>query len=193
MLMQVTTLPTDTIFAAPNFSRTPCYGRELYNETSLFLLTYSMDLTISTPALLFSTVSLLMIAFTNRFLAISSLIRDLHDKFRTNPEDVYVNQIKNLHQRLYLIRNIQILAVLSLLLSAICMFAIFEGKQLIASYLFGFALLLQISALLISVWEISISIKALGIELSDMEKELGHRRFDLFALRSRLGGSDNEG
>jgi Protein of unknown function (DUF2721) len=152
-----------------------------------------MELTISTPALLFSTVSLLMIAFTNRFLAISSLIRDLHDKFRTNPEAVYVNQIKNLHKRLLLIRNIQVLAVLSLLLSAICMFAIFQGKTLIASYLFGFALLLQISALLISVWEISISINALGIELSDMEKELGHRRFDLFALRSRLGGSDNEG
>lgn len=152
-----------------------------------------MELTISTPALLFSTVSLLMIAFTNRFLAISSLIRDLHNKFRTNPEDVYVGQIKNLHKRLYLIRNIQVFAVLSLLLSAICMFAIFQNNQLIARYLFGFALLLQIVALLISVWEISISIKALGIELSDMEQELGHRRFDLFALRSRLGGSDNEG
>lgn len=152
-----------------------------------------MELTISTPALLFSTVSLLMIAFTNRFLAISSLIRDLHDKFRTNPEDVYVGQIKNLHKRLYLIRNIQVFAVLSLLLSAICMFAIFQNNQLIARYLFGIALLLQIVALLISVWEISISIKALGIELSDMEKELGHHRFDLFALRSRLSGSDNEG
>ncbi|MBO0937590.1 DUF2721 domain-containing protein [Fibrella sp. HMF5335] len=151
-----------------------------------------MELTISTPALLFSTVSLLMIAFTNRFLAISSLIRDLHDKFRTNPEDVYVNQIKNLHQRLRLIRNIQVLAVLSLLLSAICMFAIFQNNQLIARYLFGFALLLQIAALLISVWEISISINALRIELSDMEKELGHRRFDLFALRSRLGGPEAE-
>ncbi len=152
-----------------------------------------MELTISTPALLFSTVSLLMIAFTNRFLAIASLIRDLHDKFRTNPEDVYVGQIKNLHKRLYLIRNIQVFSVLSLLLSAICMFAIFQNNQLIARYLFGIALLFQIVALLISVWEISISIKALGIELSDMEKELGHHRFDLFALRSRLGGSDNEG
>ncbi|RYF69086.1 MAG: DUF2721 domain-containing protein [Cytophagaceae bacterium] len=148
-----------------------------------------MELTISTPALLFSTVSLLMIAFTNRFLAIASLIRDLHDKFRTNPETVYVDQIKNLHRRLRLIRNIQILAVLSLLVSAICMALIYWGKPIIASYLFGLALVLQISALVISVLEISISINALQIELSDMEKELGHRRFDLFALRSRTAAT----
>lgn len=144
-----------------------------------------MELTISTPALLFSTVSLLMIAFTNRFLAISSLIRDLHEKFRTNPETVYVDQIRNLHRRLRLIRNIQVLAVLSLLVSAVSMALIFWNNPLIASYLFGLALVLQISALVVSVVEISISINALQIELSDMEQELGHRRFDLFALRSR--------
>ncbi|MEZ0486638.1 DUF2721 domain-containing protein [Fibrella aquatica] len=144
-----------------------------------------MELSISTPALLFSTVSLLMIAFTNRFLAIASLIRDLHDKFRTNPETVYVDQIKNLHRRLKLIRNIQILAVMSLLVSAVCMALIFWNEPVAASYLFGLALVLQISALVISVLEISISINALQIELSDMEKELGHRRFDLFTLRSR--------
>ena len=144
-----------------------------------------MELTISTPALLFSTVSLLMIAFTNRFLAIANLIRDLHDKFRTNPETVYVDQIKNLHRRLKLIRNIQVLAVLSLLVSAVCMALIYWNNQVAASYLFGLALVLQISALVISVIEISISINALQIELSDMEQELGHRRFDLFTLRSR--------
>lgn len=148
-----------------------------------------MELTISTPALLFSTVSLLMIAFTNRFVAISSLIRDLHEKFRTNPESVYVAQIRNLHTRLRLIRAIQVLAVLSLLVSAVSMFVIYGGNQLLARYLFGAALLLQIAALLISVWEISISINALQIELSDMEKELGRSRFDLFALRSRMGSS----
>ena len=144
-----------------------------------------MDLTISTPALLFSTVSLLMIAFTNRFLAIASLIRDLHEKFRTKPETVYVDQIKNLHRRLRMIRNIQVLAVLSLLVSAVCMFLIYQGNQLVAGYLFGLALLLQISALVVSVFEISISINALQIELSDMEEELGHHRFDLFPRRSR--------
>jgi Protein of unknown function (DUF2721) len=142
-----------------------------------------MELTVSTPALLFSTVSLLMIAFTNRFLAISSLIRDLHEKFRISPDTDYVAQIKNLHQRLLLIRNIQITAVMSLLLSAICMFAIFQGQQMLARWLFGSALGLQIVALAISAFEISISINALQIELSDMEKELGHHSFERTAGR----------
>jgi hypothetical protein len=146
-----------------------------------------MELTISTPALLFSTVSLLMIAFTNRFLAISSLIRDLHDKFRNTPDKVLVEQIRTLHKRLRLIRTIQVLAVLSLLFSAVCMFVIYQSNQVVARYLFGGALLLQIWALLLSVWEISISIQALQIELSDMEKELalGRSRFDLFNRRSK--------
>lgn len=144
-----------------------------------------MELTISTPALLFSTVSLLMIAFTNRFLAIASLIRDLHEKFRTKPDTVYVAQIQNLHRRLLIIRNIQISSVVSLLLSAICMLVIFQGNQLEARWLFVAALVMQILALTLSVFEISISINALRIELSDMEKELGRRSFELFNIRSR--------
>lgn len=153
-----------------------------------------MELTVSTPALLFSTVSLLMIAFTNRFLAISSLIRDLHEKFKENPESVYVDQIRNLHKRLLLIRNIQVISVLSLLLSAICMLIIFQGSQETARWLFGAALVLQILALAVSAVEISISINALKIELSDMEKELNARDsapasnplLSLRSLRKRL-------
>ncbi|WP_234733119.1 DUF2721 domain-containing protein [Tellurirhabdus bombi] len=152
-----------------------------------------MELTVSTPALLFSTVSLLMIAFTNRFLAIASLIRDLHEKFQAKPDTVYVGQIQNLHTRLQLIRLIQIISVLSLLVSAICMLVIFQGSQEAARWLFASALILQIVALGVSVAEISISINALKIELSDMEKELGRLSFDraaaarLFSLRSSRG------
>ena len=144
-----------------------------------------MELTVSTPAILFSTVSLLMIAFTNRFLAIANLIRDLHQKFQSKPDTVYIGQIRNLHTRLQLIRVIQIISVLSLLVSAICMLVIFGGNQVVARWLFSTALILQISALAVSVWEISISINALKIELSDMEQELGRRSFELFTLRSR--------
>jgi len=143
-----------------------------------------MELTLSTPALLFSTVSLLMIAFTNRFLAIASLIRDLHEKFRTNPDSVYVEQIRSLHTRLRLIRNIQIISILSLLLSAISMFLIFQENEPAARWTFGFALGMQILALALSAIEISISINALKIELSDMEEELGRRR-SFFSLRSK--------
>ena len=150
-----------------------------------------MELTLSTPALLFSTVSLLMIAFTNRFLAIATLIRDLHKQFQQNPDQVVVDQIRNLHTRLRLIRTIQALAVLSLLLSAICMLVLLQDEMAIARVLFMGALVLQILALAISVLEISISIKALQIELNDMENELGRRRFELFNIRPTR--SDTEG
>ncbi len=144
-----------------------------------------MELTLSTPALLFSTVSLLMIAFTNRFLAIANLIRDLHKQFQINPEGIVVAQIKNLHMRLQLIRTIQALAVLSLLLSAICMLVLLYDQTVWARILFIGALVLQITALGLSVIEISVSIKALQYELNDMEEALGKRRFDIFNILSK--------
>jgi Protein of unknown function (DUF2721) len=139
-----------------------------------------MELTIGNPALLFSTVSLMMIAFTNRYLAITGLIRDLHEKFQATPEQVYVAQIRNLHRRVYLIRDIQVVIVVSLLLSAVCMLAIYLQNQGLAQFLFFAALVMQILALALSVWEISMSINALKIELSDMEKQLQGSRIDIF-------------
>ena len=140
----------------------------------------TMELAISTPALLFSTVSLMMIAFTNRYLAIASLIRDLHDKFQTNKSASYVDQIRSLHRRLQLIRNIQIIIVSSLLLSSVCILLIMQGLQVAARGLFYGALVMQIVALGLSVWEISMSIGALKIELSDMEDQLD--RWRLFGV-----------
>ena len=148
-------------------------------------LYYAMELTISTPALLFSTVSLMMIAFTNRYLAIASLIRDLHEKFQANKSTIYVDQIKSLHRRLYFIRNIQIIIVSSLLLSSVCILLIMQGLQLAARTLFYGALVMQIVALGLSVWEISMSISALKIELSDMEDQLDRRR--LFGVGTITG------
>ena len=80
-----------------------------------------MELGIGTPALLFSTVSLLMIAFTNRFMSMASLIRGLHEKFQQNPDDSILKQIENLRLRMKLIQNMQIIAIVSLILSVICM------------------------------------------------------------------------
>jgi hypothetical protein len=141
-----------------------------------------MELTISTPALLFSTVSLMMIAFTNRYLAISSLIRELHEKFQKEPEQQnYIAQIRSLHRRVYLIRTIQIIIVSSLLMSCICILFIYLMQQNIAKFLFFAGLLMQIVALGLSVWEISMSITALQIELSDMEQKLQKHRLGIFS------------
>lgn len=128
-----------------------------------------MELQISTPALLFSTISLLMLAYTNRFLAIAKLIRDLHDKYINEPKEHILSQIRNLRLRLTLIRNMQLLGVISLLLSVICMIMLFNNDLYWAKILFGASMLTMVISLTISVWEITISAKALKIELNDIE------------------------
>lgn len=128
-----------------------------------------MELGIGTPALLFSTVSLLMIAFTNRFMSMASLIRGLHEKFQLNPDDSILKQIQNLRLRMKLIQYMQIIAIFSLILSVVCMFLLFMDEQLIARWFFGIGLVGMCIALCMSAWEITISTKALEVELSDME------------------------
>lgn len=127
------------------------------------------EITITTPALLFSAVSLILLAFTNRFLSYSQLVRTLRDRYMENPSEVTEGQIKNLRRRLYLTRTMQVLGSLSLFLCVICMFLIYIGLQAIAGYIFGFALLLLIASLGVSLREMLISTRALDIYLSTME------------------------
>lgn len=127
------------------------------------------DLTLTTPALLFSAISLLLLAYTNRFLALAALVRSLHAKYKENPDERLFGQIKNLRLRLSLIRHMQIYGITSLLLCVVCMFLIYIGSMIIAVYVFGIALLLLISSLGISIWEIQISVRALNLQLSDIE------------------------
>jgi hypothetical protein len=135
-----------------------------------------MELSISTPALLFSTVSLLMIAFTNRFMSMASLIRDLHEKFQKNPHDSILMQINNLRKRMSLIRNMQIVAIVSLLFSVFCMFFLFLEFQVVARWLFGIGLVGMSIALIMSAWEITISTDALEVELSDMQEIIERKK-----------------
>ncbi len=129
---------------------------------------------ISTPAILFSTISLLLLAFTNRYLAMANLIRGLHVKYQKegNADSRLVPQVKKILLRLRLIRNMQILAVVSLLFSAVSSLLIFLKFIVAAQWLFGSAMVVLIIALLISVLEISLSNEAIKIELSDMEDVL---------------------
>ncbi|MEN7550198.1 DUF2721 domain-containing protein [Rapidithrix thailandica] len=128
-------------------------------------------MTLTTPALLFPAISLLLLAYTNRYLAIASLTRDLHSKYQKQPDNtLLVSQINNLRKRITLIRLMQALGVFSLFLCVFCMFLMFSGKDLIAEYFFGTALVLLMASLGFSVWEIQISAKALNIQLSDIEQ-----------------------
>lgn len=128
-----------------------------------------MDLNLTTPALLFPAISLLLLAYTNRFLALASLIRGLHSKYKENPEAQVIGQINNLRKRVIVIRNMQALGVVSLLLCVLCMFLLYAGLDEVGSYVFGFSLILLMVSLALSVYEIQISIKALNIQLADLE------------------------
>jgi hypothetical protein len=127
------------------------------------------DLTLTTPALLFSAISLLLLAYTNRFLALAALVRSLHARYKENPDERLFGQIRNLRLRLSLIRHMQIYGITSLLLCVICMFLIYIGYMTVAIYIFGIALVLLIGSLGISIWEIQISVRALNLQLSDIE------------------------
>lgn len=127
------------------------------------------ELTLTTPALLFSAISLILLAYTNRFLAYASVVRSLHEKFKQAPNQILLGQINNMRKRLRLTRSMQIMGISSLLLCVLCMFLIYVQWQTFAEVIFGIALILLIFSLATSIREIQISVKALDLHLSDME------------------------
>lgn len=130
------------------------------------------QLTLTTPALLFSAISLIMLAYTNRFLAYAAVIRNLHDKFLKEKDNSLLRQIQNLKKRLNLTRWMQIFGITSLLLCVLTMFLIYIGEHLIAVYIFGLALILLIVSLALLIKEIQISIQALQHHIADIEEYL---------------------
>lgn len=130
------------------------------------------ELTLTTPALLFSAISLIMLAYTNRFLAYAAVIRNLHDKYLEQMDDSLIEQIKNLKLRLNLTRWMQIFGITSLLLCVLTMFLIYIDYHVLATWVFGFALILLILSLSLLIKEIQISAKALSLHLSDIESHL---------------------
>ena len=133
-----------------------------------------MEINLTTPALLFPTVSLLMLAYTNRFLTIATIIRNLHDRYRENQSENLLGQIANLRYRTYLIRNMQIFGVLSLLACVVSMFALFAGWIQAGQWSFAIALILMIVSMVISLRELTISVGALDLLLSELEEHEKH-------------------
>jgi len=131
---------------------------------------FAMNISLTTPALLFPTVSLLMLAYTNRFLTLATIIRSLYDRYHASHDETLLPQIKNLRFRVYLIRNMQIFGVLSLLMCVVSMFALFAGWDVAGQWTFGIALVLMIISLIISLRELLISAGALDLLLTDLEE-----------------------
>ncbi|MDD2961158.1 MAG: DUF2721 domain-containing protein [Muribaculaceae bacterium] len=127
------------------------------------------DLNLITPTLLFSAVSLISLAYTNRFLSYAQLVRNLKDQYMIDHSKLTQAQIANLNKRLILTRNMQIFGVASLLLCVITMLLVFISLNFIAKIVFAVALVLFIISLALSVLELMLSTKALKIYLSDMQ------------------------
>lgn len=130
-----------------------------------------MNLNIETPALLFSATTLILLAYTNRFLTIAQLIRELKKSYNKEENKNILLEIKNLNLRLTLIRYMQLMGVLCLFLSVFAMLVLFLGKQTIGIYLFSSSILCLLISLGISFWEISISVNALRLHLGDLIDE----------------------
>jgi hypothetical protein len=128
-----------------------------------------IDLPLTTPALLFPAISLLLLAYTNRFLTLANLVRSLRDRYESKHEEHVRGQIANLRYRLTLIRNMQVAGVSSFFLCVLSMILLYMGQNGAGAVVFGAALILLLVSLGLSLREVQISIDALTLELQDID------------------------
>ena len=130
-----------------------------------------LEININTPALLFPAITLLMLAYTNRFLSLASLVRKLHDEYQQGDKEKNIlSQIKNIRSRLNLIRYMQGLGIMSFLCCVVCMYTIFRGFMQVAHWIFAASLIFLIASIILSLIEINKSTKAIELLLSDIEE-----------------------
>lgn len=134
------------------------------------------ELSLTTPALLFPTISLLLIAYTNRYIAISNRIRLLHTMYKTDKSSGILEQIRILRRRILLIRNMQQFGIVGMFTAALTMFLIYYDLRVWAHLVFSISLLSLLISISLTSVEIYLSHKALMIQLSDMEELVGRRR-----------------
>jgi hypothetical protein len=130
-----------------------------------------MRIEISTPALLFPAVSLLMLAYTNRFFGLAAIIRNLHRTHTEKPNPVYLLEIKSMRSRMRLIRDMQSFGMVALILCMICMLLIFGGHDAAGKLAFGASLVCMLLSLVWALIEIRLSGRALDLHLQDLEQE----------------------
>jgi hypothetical protein len=133
-----------------------------------------MEITFTTPALLFPAISLLLLAYTNRFLALANLVRKLHEEYKRGEENkIILQQIHSLRRRIRLVRYMQGLGVFSFVCCVVTMYTIYINWMGLVKYEFAISLLSLLASLIISLVEITQSTRALELELSDIEEPQG--------------------
>lgn len=134
------------------------------------------EINLGTPALLFPAVSLLLLAYTNRFVTLATLIRNLHDKYKADPNAILKGQIENLRYRVELIKHMQAAGITSMFFCVLCMFTLFAGWALLGKLIFACSLLLMLASLGLSLAEIWVSVRALNLHLGDLKDLESNRR-----------------
>lgn len=135
-----------------------------------------MEMTITTPSLLFPAISLLMLAYTNRFVVLANVIRQLSNLENASSRDLVIRQIENLRIRMTVIRLMQASGVLSFVFCTLSMFSLLLGFHTAGIYLFAISLILLVLSLMFSFYEVNISTKAINIELEKFDEELKNRK-----------------
>jgi len=128
-----------------------------------------VELTLTTPALLFPAISLLLLAYTNRFLTLAALTRELYGRHHTAPDPRIYKQLLNLRYRIVIIRNMQFLGISSFFFCVLCMFVLFTGQLLLGKWIFAASLVLLLLSLALSLREIQVSIDALLLQIDDLD------------------------
>lgn len=131
-----------------------------------------MEMTITTPSLLFPAISLLMLAYTNRFITLANVIRQLSNLENAPSKDLVIRQMQNLRVRMSVIRLMQAFGVLSFVFCTLSMFALLLAFQMAGMYLFAASLLLLVLSLLFSFYEVNISTTAINIELEKFDASI---------------------
>lgn len=130
-----------------------------------------MSFNLQTPTLLFSAISLLMLAYTNRFVVIAGLIRDLHRQYLKSPDEILKAQLINLRKRMRIIRNMQIFGGFSFLFSVLSLLLIFANAEFYAKAMFMMSLIALLISLALLIAELQISVNALNIQLKDFKED----------------------
>lgn len=128
-----------------------------------------MEFTLTTPALLFSAISLLLLAYSGRFLTLANLIRELYARYKVNPEEKIKGQLLNLKYRIVIIRDMQVFGVASFFFCVLCMFVIFLGYITIGKWIFAISLVLLLISLALSLRELQVSVEALRLQIQDLD------------------------
>ena len=129
-----------------------------------------MELDMTTPALLFPAISLLLLAYTSRFLALAALMRELYSRYKNQPDPRIKRQILSLRYRIGIIRNMQVFGVVSFVGCVVSMIALFAGLMSLGKWVFAVSLLLLLISLWLSLREVRVSIDALTLQMHDLDE-----------------------